>query len=154
MRGEKWARLKLKFVLKFPDWPPSCRRPGLAQGEVCYPLNPGALMWQGQLSVRGLVGRDSILGRGKVLFRTPQRQDRLWRGPSILISNGYRGSFRPGGAADHSPITSAEVNNGVTVPQLLHTSSCHGASLIKQRRGTFTCLQVNPNLLLHTQLTT
>jgi hypothetical protein len=40
----------------------------------------------------GLESRDSISGRGKRFFSTPQRSDRLW-GPPSHISSGYRGLF-------------------------------------------------------------
>jgi hypothetical protein len=36
--------------------------------------------------------------------------DRLW-GPPSLLYNGYRGKARPGRDADHSPPSSAEVEN-------------------------------------------
>jgi hypothetical protein len=38
----------------------------------------------------GLEGRDSIPGRGKRFFPSPQGQERLWSPPSAL-TNGYRG---------------------------------------------------------------
>jgi hypothetical protein len=40
----------------------------------------------------GLDSRCSIPGRGKRIFSTPQRTDRLW-GPLSLLSNRYRGLF-------------------------------------------------------------
>jgi hypothetical protein len=88
--------------------------------------------------------KGSNLGRGTVIFCTPQRPDRLWRwGGTSLISNGFRGPFRGGvkrlgRKADHAPPTSAEVKNGGAVPPVLHTSSRHDASLIKQRGDRFT----------------
>jgi hypothetical protein len=39
-----------------------------------------------------LDGRDSISGKGKRFFSTPQRPDWLW-GPLSLLSNGYCGIF-------------------------------------------------------------
>jgi hypothetical protein len=59
-------------------------------------------------------------------FSSPQRPDRL-RGPTSLLSNGYRGLFpgvkRPGREADHSPPTSVEVKNGGSIPPLPHMCS-------------------------------
>ena len=61
-------------------------------------------------------------GRSRIRLRvgvwdflsSPKRPDRVW-GPSSLAFNGYRGSFqgvkRLGRAVDHSPPSSAEVNN-------------------------------------------
>jgi hypothetical protein len=57
--------------------------------------------------------RSSIPGRGKMIFRRP---DRLW-GLSILMYNGYRGGRFPGDKArlerdgDHSPPSTTEVLN-------------------------------------------
>jgi hypothetical protein len=51
------------------------------------------------------------------IFSSPHRPDQLW-GPPNLLSNGYSGGGalspgvkRPGHEADHSPPTSAEVEN-------------------------------------------
>jgi hypothetical protein len=72
-------------------------------------------------------GRDSIPGRGKRLFSTPQLPDRLLgpikRVPEV-ISLGVK---RPGHEADHSPPSSAEVKNGGDMPPLPQTSSWGGA---------------------------
>jgi hypothetical protein len=46
---------------------------------------------------------------GTGTFFSSPRPDRLWS-PASLLSDGYRGSF-PGGEADHSPPSSAEVKN-------------------------------------------
>jgi hypothetical protein len=59
--------------------------------------------------------RGSIPDRGRGFFFQLLRPDRLW-GPPSLLPNGYRGSFprgkaRPGRDADHSPPSSAEVEN-------------------------------------------
>jgi hypothetical protein len=66
-----------------------------------------------------------------ILQSTVETICRLWGLPSLL-SNGYRGLFtlrvkRPGREADHSPPSSAGINNGGTIPPLPHTSSWHGA---------------------------
>jgi hypothetical protein len=45
----------------------------------------------------------------------------------------YLGVKRPGGEADHSPTSSAEVKNGGAIPPLPNTFSLSGASLIKNR---------------------
>jgi hypothetical protein len=46
----------------------------------------------------------------------PQRPNRLWGLPSLLLSNGYRGPFleikRPGREAGYSPAFNVEVKNG------------------------------------------
>jgi hypothetical protein len=41
----------------------------------------------------------------------------------------------PGREADHPPPSSAEITNGRAIPPLLHTSSWHGAQLIKHMEG-------------------
>jgi hypothetical protein len=74
----------------------------------------------------GLDDRDSIPGRGKKLFSTPQRLDQLWC-PRSLISSGYKGLKWPGPEADHSPPCSAEVKNGGVIPPFPNKSSCRGA---------------------------
>jgi hypothetical protein len=66
------------------------------------------------LNVTGRTVRFSIPGKGKSLFSSPKRRDRLW-GPPSLLSNGYRCSFRgvkqPGREFNHLPPFSAEVKN-------------------------------------------
>jgi len=44
------------------------------------------------------------------LVSSPPRQDQRY-GPTSLLSNGCRGFFRPVREADHSPPSSAEVQN-------------------------------------------
>jgi hypothetical protein len=70
-----------------------------------------------RLDVRG-----SIPGRDKGFYSTPQRSDRVW-GPPSLLHNGYRELRevkRPRREANHTPPSSAEVNNGRVIP-LLYT---------------------------------
>jgi hypothetical protein len=62
-----------------------------------------------------LEGRSSISAWDKIFFCFPQRPGRVWNPPS-LTSNGITGALCPrvkwpGREADHSPTSSAEVNN-------------------------------------------
>jgi hypothetical protein len=68
----------------------------------------------------GLDGRDLIPGRGKIFLFSTARTPAL--GPTQ--PPGFK---RQEHKADNSPLFSAEIKNGVTIPPLSHTSSWCGA---------------------------
>jgi hypothetical protein len=74
------------------------------------------MKWGGQWRTRG-----SISDRCKRIFSPPQRPDRL-RGPPTPHPTGTGtlslGVKRPGREADHSPTSTAEVNNGGAIHPL------------------------------------
>jgi hypothetical protein len=80
------------------------------------------------------VDRGSILDRGRKLFSSPRRQDRLWGPPSLLYS-GYwgfsPGMKRPGREADHCP-SSAEVKN---VGSYTSNSPTHLRGVVLRSKG-------------------
>jgi hypothetical protein len=64
------------------------------------------------------------------LFSSPQRPDRLW-GDAQRLMKWVNGAASPeikrkGREADHSPLSSAEIENGGRIPSLPHTSSWRG----------------------------
>jgi hypothetical protein len=78
--------------------------------------------------------------RGRRLLLFPQRPNRLYS-PPFLLYNGYYGCFpglkRQKHEADHSPLSSAEVDNDRAIPSLLHTSSRRGMNLHLPYRHLF-----------------
>jgi hypothetical protein len=77
-------------------------------------------------SVGIATGRDSVPGRGKRFFSSPQRPDRIWNSLNLL-HNGYCGALFPGVdrtecEANHSPPHSTEIKNGRVLYSLLHKS--------------------------------
>jgi hypothetical protein len=70
--------------------------------------------------------RGLIPGKGKRLFSTPQRPDRLWGSthPPIQWVPGDLSPEvkRPGSEADHSPPSSAKAKNGGHITSLPHMS--------------------------------
>jgi hypothetical protein len=75
---------------------------------------------------------------GSRIFSSPQRSDRLWGPPSPLSSeymDGFPGINLPGCQADHSPPSSAKVNNGGAIPPFPLMCSWHNVYLIKQRQN-------------------
>jgi hypothetical protein len=56
---------------------------------------------------------------------SPQHLDRLWVQRALCL-----GLRRPGYKIDHSPSSSAKVDNDASVPPLPHTSLRHGSFLL------------------------
>jgi hypothetical protein len=78
-------------------------------------VEAGLAQWYSAGLRAGLLGEGSSPGRGWEFFSSPPPPDLLW-GPPILLSNGHQGGLslgvkRPGREADHSPPTSAKVQN-------------------------------------------
>jgi hypothetical protein len=78
----------------------------------------------------GLQGRGSIPGTARSFFYSTASRPTL--GPTQPPLQWVQGNLSPGvnrlgRETDHSPPSSAEVNNGGTIPPLPHTSSWRGA---------------------------
>jgi hypothetical protein len=85
------------------------------------------------LLVRSDSSVDTVTGRGKGFFSSPQRPDSLWVHTAsylVVLRANSQGSRRPGHESDHSPPSSAKVENGEAIPPLPHTSSWYGAEII------------------------
>jgi hypothetical protein len=71
----------------------------------------------------GLDGHGLIPCKGNKNVCTPHRQDRIWGSYPTDIDDSFVGVRRPGREPNHSPSSSAEVNNGGAIPPLPHMSS-------------------------------
>jgi hypothetical protein len=91
--------------------------------------------------------------QGQEMFLIPNIQTSSGAHPASYTTD-ILGVKRQGHETDHSPLSSAKVKNGGAILPLPHTSSWHGAYLIKPRDNfTFILLKRNhkqfSKILLH-----
>ena len=119
--------IKLYLIVTIPQ----------VQAYAAYRYYPSALCYVGRVaqSVQRLTTGWTVRDRIPVGTRFSARPDRPW-GPPSLLSNGYRvfpgGKVRPGRAADHSPPSSAAVQEEqsyTSTHPLGHTGPVMGTTL-------------------------
>jgi hypothetical protein len=127
----RYRILNYNFVLHSVDETVTCTRQRNTIECVRYSLECREAKYLCRYRDGLRAGRPGFNSRqGQEIFYSPQRPGQLW-GPPSLLSNGVPEASSPGvwqgQEADHSPPSSAEVNNGEAISSLPHMSSWRGA---------------------------